>query len=217
MRRVSLIGVIGAIILLALVAIPVAGQTPTPLPVIPDLTPVEGKFKVIFRNCLGSEIRVDLKGEGLDFFADKIENHSADRQDCPYRVTVVRPAINEKAPVEDYRGTATTQQHGDTYSVTYETKPEPNGVVVISFYKPGAVDINYVAGHGVPTPTSAITATVTSAAQPTAGMTPQLPVSGMEGPPFGGYRISTGEMLWALVLIGGLLLLVSRLALKHKS
>jgi hypothetical protein len=221
MKRIALIIVVGAIILLGLVT-PASGQEGKP----PDLSPVEGNFKVVFRNCLATEVHVDLKGEGLDFWEDRIEPNSGTMPECPYRVVVVRPAINEKAPWEKYRGTMATQQHGETYTVTYEAQAEPQGVVIISFYVPGAVDINHVAGQGIPTPTPAETTTaaitttvapVTTTVQPVTAPTAPLPVSGDEESPASGYKITPGEVAWALVLLGGLLVLVSRLVLKHNN
>jgi hypothetical protein len=219
MRRISLVIVASALILLALFT-PAFGQGEGP-----DLSPVEGKFKVVFRNCLGTEVFADLKGEGLDFWEDRIEPNTADRTECPYRVVVVRPAINEKAPPQKYRGTVTTQQHGDTYTATYEAQSEPAGVAVIWFYRPGTADVTHVAGQGIPTPTlsgtavitSTVAPTTTAAAPPAAGPSAPLPVSGDEESPSGGYKISPAEVAWALVLVGGLLVLVSRLVLYHDS
>jgi hypothetical protein len=220
MRRISLIIVVSAIILPGLF-VPAFGQESEG----PDLSPVEGQFKVVFRNCLGTEVHADLKGEGLDFWEDRIEPNTGDLPECPYRVVVVRPAINEKAPPQKYRGTASTQQHGETYTATYGVQSEPGGVVVISFYKLGAVDINHVVGQGIPTPagtttaviTSTVTPTTTVPAQPAAAPTAPLPVSGDEESPASSYRITPAEVAWALVLVGGLLVLVSRLILKHEN
>jgi hypothetical protein len=226
MRRISLVIVVVAIILLGLVTLAFGQEGEQP----DDLSPVEGKFKVVFRNCLGTEVHVDLKADGLDFWEDRIEPNTPDTLECPQRITTVRPAKDAESPWREYGGTMATQQHGEAFSVTYGVQAEPEGVVVISFYTPKAVDINRVSGQGIPTPTptlippetpiAPITSTMAPAAapaQPAAAPTAPLPVSGDEESPVGSYKVTPADVAWVLVLVGGLLVLVSRLVLKHKS
>jgi hypothetical protein len=180
----------------------------------PDLSPVAGKFKMVFQNCLGVSVFADAKAEGLDFWSETLPAHSADSPVCPYSVAVVRPSLSLLGTPQKYRGTMSVVTEGKSHSVPYELNSSPGGVVVVSFYTPDSVDVRYVTAE------SAAAAQPTATQAPTAAPTPSQPTatataSGEALPPTGGLAIPALS-LGTLILVSGLVVLASRRMLRHE-
>jgi hypothetical protein len=130
-----------------------------------DLSPVPGKFKIVFRNCLRVAVRADVKG--LDFWEGEIPGW-VDVPECPSRVAVVRTTSQGG---DRYSGTMGATFNGETFTLGYDFDSAPGGVTVVSFLNEHTVEVKPVDTSTLP-PTTPTTTPGPPAEEPTATTSP---------------------------------------------
>jgi hypothetical protein len=173
----KLVVLITAVLILAGLAIPALAQGEGL-----DLSPVAGKFKIVFRNCLRVSVKADVKG--IDFWEGEIPGW-VDVPECPYRVALVNTSFQGG---DRYRGTMGTTFNAESFSLNYEFDSAPGGVTIVSFLNEHTVEVKPVdtsklspATPGPPTeePTATTSAqpAATGAEQVAAPATPAQPAA----------------------------------------